>query len=71
MNMMLGVSMVTHIFLLHTGVVAHMQDPYSEFYTPMVYTHRLLWFLLIVIHIIELGNILLTSAQWAHLSKVY
>ena len=33
----------THISLLHAGIVAHMQDSFSEFHRVMVRTHRLLW----------------------------
>ena len=41
--MMLGISMATHITLLHASMVAHIQDPFSEFHSVMVRTRRLLW----------------------------
>jgi len=72
-SMVLGAYVLTHIFLSHASVVAHMQKSYCRFHSHMVRTSRLLWSLLIVtwyiVNIIELRNIQLTFTQWAHLSK--
>ena len=40
---MWGTFVATHISRLHASVVAHMQDPYSEFHHVNTRTHRLLW----------------------------
>jgi len=42
-DMTLGPSVLMHISLLHASMVAHMQEPYSGFYSHMVHTCRLLW----------------------------
>ena len=42
-NMMPGTSVATHIPLLHASLIAHAQDPFSEFHTITVRAHRLLW----------------------------
>jgi len=42
MNMMSGISMATHISLLHASMVAHIQDPFSEFHSVRIGTCRML-----------------------------
>ena len=41
-NMMSGTSIASHISLLHTSMIAHMQDPLSEFHSVTTCAHRLL-----------------------------
>jgi len=41
--MMPGTSITAYLFHLHASVVAHMQDPYSEFHYVNIRTYRLLW----------------------------
>ena len=42
-HMTLGALLVVCIFLLHVAMVAHMQDPFSEFHNVLDHTHRLSW----------------------------
>ena len=62
---------LTHISVLHASLLALIQDLYSGFYNHMVHTRTLLWFLLRVIHTIELSNIQLAYTQGVHLSIIY
>ena len=41
-------SVAAHISTLHAAIVAHMQDPFSEFHDVMARTRRLLWSLPLV-----------------------
>jgi len=43
MHMILGTSVATHVSLLHTAIVVHIQDPFLEFHDVLARTHRLLW----------------------------
>jgi len=42
-NMMSGTFVVTYMSQLHATMIAHTQDPYSEFHIPIVCAYRLLW----------------------------
>ena len=41
-NMMPGTYVITHISLLHASIIAHAQDPFSQFDSITVRAHRLL-----------------------------
>jgi len=47
-NMIPGISMAARISQLHASIIAHAQDPFSEFYNITVRAHILLWSLLTV-----------------------
>ena len=59
-NMLPGGSMIVHITLLHAGIEAHAQDPYSEFYSITVRAQRLLWSLPLVRSWWSLGIVIMT-----------
>ena len=67
-DLILSASVLTHISLLHVGMVAYIKDPYYGFHNHVVHTYKLhmslptaapLGFILIIL---ELGNIELTTS---------